>query len=820
MFIFDRSLKNLFRLTLAIVVFTIAVFTIFTLFFEKKHLETEVLSSLLRSVEEQQQLIERNIDKVGQLSLGPELEEALNFYVADNFEKLQRTYIIDSDGFLLWGTNNAHAENFLPSMLLSIASERDQKALSYKNYLNDNVFGAYSWINNDRWLIINEVNKAEVLASFYQKAIILLIISLILILLFSHFHYKIYNQINKPIETLVSSVASLNKGKSDIYFNKGIIANIPTEFQLLFNKFNELSNSVKKNENDINKMERSFLSLVSSSNHAIILADKNMKVLLWNKGAESIFQFKQEEIEGKSFLSIIPEQFKDQHQCAFINPKLNQEKLIVGSTLELAGLKKDGTEFPIELSVASWEFNNETFFYGIIRDISRRKDAEKVIFSRNTRFQSAFENSGVGIALATQEGNFVYFNPAFKELLKFNESELLKMKFSEITYEDDLHKDKLLFEKLITKKIDKYQVTKRYLRKDKSVIWVCLTISNVELPSNAEKYIIVMTEDITSKKNTEEALSRSEEYLSHIVETIPSGVIIIDVSGTITFANSMASEILNLNRRKLLDGKFNVFNLEVRNISGELFNNNNLCLDIIIEKRKQVKNLELVIKRVDGMLAPISVNATPLIEEEKVTGILVSIVDISQRVKMEQNLRRANENLAELSMTDALTGIGNRRHFNAVFDREWSRHLRNKMWLSIIIVDIDHFKEFNDTYGHQQGDECLKLVATSLETSIRRPCDFVSRYGGEEFIVVLPETTIEGALHVGERIRKEIEKLNIPHQSSKTASVVTVSGGVAATSFSNGYSLAFQKRFIEDADKALYQAKMLGRNRVEAILKG
>lgn len=181
-------------------------------------------------------------------------------------------------------------------------------------------------------------------------------------------------------------------------------------------------------------------------------------------------------------------------------------------------------------------------------------------------------------------------------------------------------------------------------------------------------------------------------------------------------------------------------------------------------------------------------------------------------VRVMKELAEANEHLKRVSSLDGLTGIANRRRFDEVLDNEWRRCKREGRPLSLVMFDIDYFKSFNDTYGHQKGDECLKRVAETTERALRRPGDLAARYGGEEFAIVLPNTVVEGALLIGEMVRVAVEALGIPHSTSQVATHVTVSVGVA-WNFTEEKESA--DKLIAAADNALYQAKKNGRNRVE-----
>lgn len=192
-------------------------------------------------------------------------------------------------------------------------------------------------------------------------------------------------------------------------------------------------------------------------------------------------------------------------------------------------------------------------------------------------------------------------------------------------------------------------------------------------------------------------------------------------------------------------------------------------------------------------------------------GLLAGKFDsMLERLKNDTHKReQLEEELLQISLTDALTGIANRRVFDELMEKEWRRCMRSGSPLSLALIDIDYFKLFNDNYGHQAGDDCLKNVANSLATSVRRASDFLARYGGDEFIIIMPETDINGARYVGENIRKTIEALKISHQYSKISQFVTISVGVSSVVPNKNIST---KDLIKKTDEALYKAKKLGCN--------
>ncbi|WP_426135788.1 sensor domain-containing diguanylate cyclase [Pseudomonas sp. PWP3-1b2] len=188
---------------------------------------------------------------------------------------------------------------------------------------------------------------------------------------------------------------------------------------------------------------------------------------------------------------------------------------------------------------------------------------------------------------------------------------------------------------------------------------------------------------------------------------------------------------------------------------------------------------------------------------------------IQRLLGAEEELRLAHGNLEHIAKTDSLTGLPNRRCFDATLAQEWSRACRTGNSIALILIDIDWFKQYNDHYGHVVGDECLRQVAALIDKNINRPADLAARYGGEEFVILLPETELAGAVKVAEQVRSAIEAAKIEHVGS-AAGRLTISAGVIS-SHQRGVLVAMD--LLEKADCFLYRAKKLGRNRVEHQLR-
>ncbi|HAN21176.1 MAG TPA: diguanylate cyclase response regulator [Clostridiales bacterium] len=212
-------------------------------------------------------------------------------------------------------------------------------------------------------------------------------------------------------------------------------------------------------------------------------------------------------------------------------------------------------------------------------------------------------------------------------------------------------------------------------------------------------------------------------------------------------------------------------------------------------------------------------------EEDEINGFNLGAMDyitkpfspvvVKARVNTHLELKRHRDYLEGISYLDGLTGIPNRRKFNSYLGLSWNDAIQESMPVSMILIDIDNFKLFNDNYGHLEGDNCLTQIAQALSKTLVRKNDFVARYGGEEFVCVLPNTNLEGALLIAEKLRLSVVNLQIPHIYSYTENIVTVSLGVATVIPDANSSCSL---LIKSADDALYKSKESGKNKVCTLI--
>ncbi len=212
-------------------------------------------------------------------------------------------------------------------------------------------------------------------------------------------------------------------------------------------------------------------------------------------------------------------------------------------------------------------------------------------------------------------------------------------------------------------------------------------------------------------------------------------------------------------------------------------------------------------------------------EEDETRGLEIGAVDyitkpfsmaiVKARVRTHLELKRHRDMLENLSSLDGLTGIPNRRRFDEFLELEWKQAVRDASYLSLIMIDIDYFKKYNDNYGHCAGDDCLRRVAITLSESVNRPSDLVARYGGEEFAAVLPKTDPEGALFIADTMHSCIRQLRIPHSHSEIGDFLSISLGAASIIPTRNTS---SSTLINGGDRALYQAKRSGRNQLKSLI--
>ncbi len=345
----------------------------------------------------------------------------------------------------------------------------------------------------------------------------------------------------------------------------------------------------------------------------------------------------------------------------------------------------------------------------------------------------------------------------------------------------------------------------------------------------------------TELKTLNRALLQSESRLSQFLEALPIGISVHRSDGTIAYVNKTGRSLLGLDPSSPNVPYLDHYAENLYRVgSNQRYDPSRLPLTRALQGEQiAIDNLEL---KKGSTRIPLEIQATPIFDEDgNIRYAITALQDITERKQtqtllnnynqilreqvkartrsLEQEIRErkrtqtalqaANLELQNLSRVDSLTQVANRRYFDEHLDQEWNRLIREKLPLSLVFCDVDCFKLYNDTYGHQAGDECLCAVARCLHDIAKRPRDLVARYGGEEFAVILPNTPQSGAIIVAQKIQAGIKALEIEHLTSKVSQTITLSMGIATiVPIAN----VLPTQLTAAADQALYQAKSNGRD--------
>ncbi len=352
------------------------------------------------------------------------------------------------------------------------------------------------------------------------------------------------------------------------------------------------------------------------------------------------------------------------------------------------------------------------------------------------------------------------------------------------------------------------------LKKDGRTFPLDLSVSQMEL--GGEIHFCGITRDLSERKLFEKNLKNLHERNRQILESAGEGIYGVDLNGKTTFVNSSALKMLGYKIEEMLDCPQHKM-IHHTKFDGSPYPIEECPIFASFKDGKVHREDNEVFWRKDGTSFPVEYISNPIVENGIIKGAVVTFKDITARKNMEMELHNRkieleekNKLLEKLSYHDPLTGIPNRRLFEEVLKREWSRCERVKLPISVIVLDIDFFKQFNDSYGHPAGDRCLKIVANKIQSMLKRPGDIVARIGGEEFAVILPMTETQGAAIVAQRFCDAIRKLKITVKLGASQKNITISLGVASQTPKPGVA----QTLVKNADTALYQAKNSGRDRV------
>jgi len=418
--------------------------------------------------------------------------------------------------------------------------------------------------------------------------------------------------------------------------------------------------------------------------------------------------------------------------------------------------------------------------------------ADPVPFSEEL-FRAAIEGSSSAVLITDKTGTIVYANQAFTDMSGYSADEAIGQNagfyasgsttpevFAEMWAEVSQGKD--------------WRGELQNRRKDGTLYWESLTITPIRNSDGNITHFISLKNDMTARRDAERRLRRNEAQMNTILENVGARIYMIGADFKYQYANREVCEALGKSQEEIV-GK-SIEDFFSPDIAQALMVNNRT----VFEKRETVRTVEQVETVLDEQERYFWAVKVPLFDEnDEVYALLGMSTDITERKHLEDKLHY-------LAMMDGLTGLFNRRHFLELAEKEARRTARYNQKLGFLMIDIDHFKRINDTFGHATGDRALQEFSKVLEHAVRE-ADFVARYGGEEFVVALPETTLPGSGVLAERIRAAVEKIEVKTDDGKIARFTASIGGTHLLSEGDTAEQALSR-----ADKALYEAKKNGRN--------
>lgn len=605
-------------------------------------------------------------------------------------------------------------------------------------------------------------------------------------------------------------------------------------------------------ESTLRDSEARFKALFQGAPDAIVITDKNSRIVLVNNQTITLFGYSIDELMGNSIDIVIPERYREayyKYQKAFID----EIETRPGISLPLNGIRKNKREISIEIALSPVKIPSGVIFTNIIRDLTIRKEAEEQL-----RLQSvALESAANGIVITDRNGNIQWVNPAFTKMTGYSADDvhgknprILKSGM----VPQDIYSN--LWKTILSGNVWHGELINR--RKDGSIITEEQTIAPVRDSSGHVIHFIAIKQDITERKHSEEALSKRSDQIDTLNRVMRSLSSTLDISKVLDMILHEIQQVIPYDSasvwlckgdtleiiaahgfsdpESLIGTSFDLSSKDNPNtqviqtrmplIEGDVYSTYNTFSNGVQTRYKNRgwMGVPMIIgDRVVGMLA-FDKNAPNFYTQEQSQFALAFAAqaaiaienarlysdaqkELTEKIEAEEKLLKLQKELEEQAIRDSLTGLYNRRFLDETLSRELSRAERDKYSVSIVMLDLDHFKMFNDTYGHDVGDMMLKQLGKLLSSQVRAG-DIACRFGGEEFVVVMPKASLSVAKQRANDWRMKFESQILIHEGEVLNA--TLSAGVAVYPLHGTTS----DEIIRKADQAMYAAKAAGRNLV------
>ena len=543
----------------------------------------------------------------------------------------------------------------------------------------------------------------------------------------------------------------------------------------------------KEIEAALRDSEQKFRAIFDNAMVGMLLIDlRNKRFSDGNKMICQMLGYSHEEIRNLGVLDIYPETVRPHIIEGF--EKLTREDITPVEDLPLK--RRDGSIFYAVVNFSPVTLSGKDYLIGLFRDITKRRQAEELTERLNGRNELVLNAAGEGIFGLDIEGKHTFVNPSAAKMLGYTVEELVGINSHGLFHykkeDGSPYPDTECPIYAAYKDGKAHNVTDEVFWRKDGTSFPVEYVSTPIIENGKISGAVVTFRDITKRRRAERELLDEEAYLRTLMASIQAGVMVIDVEKhRIVDVNEAAAHLIGAPKEEIIGQECHEYVCPAER---------GKCP--ILDLKQVIDNTERLLINKKCERIPILKTVVPITIKKR-KYLLESFIDISDRKRMEQELEK-------LAVTDSLTQAYNRTKFEEVIKREMERARRHGMPLSLAMFDVDHFKEVNDTYGHDAGDYVLKTLTQIARKNIR-DIDYVVRWGGEEFIVIALDTDSEGAHVLAEKIRKAIEKYTFDEVGR-----ITVSFGI--TQFKKDDT---EDTFVKRTDDAMYHAKEKGRNRVE-----
>ncbi|MGV2938942.1 PAS domain S-box protein [Mesobacillus sp. LC4] len=536
-------------------------------------------------------------------------------------------------------------------------------------------------------------------------------------------------------------------------------------------------------------------SLILSANKGIVITTPEGKIRAVSDSFTRLTGYLKESVIGKN-----PRLWKSHSYTPIFYKRMWDSIMTRGCWEgELWNKRKDGSHYLMKVNIFSIlnEERELVNYLAVYTDLSEVERLSQQLKEREEQYRTLVELSPNAIIL-TQYDQIVYANPHTEALFGSNLKEIIGKPVGSFFINHPNLVSRLDFnDKTVISFEDQFKKEDSYID---------IEVSSSLITYQGEKAVLTVIKEITKRKSMERALRESEEQYRFIAENSSDMIGRLSREGKIIYISPSSKRILGYKNDELIGTNLygKIHPEDGQQLLDQYGNPNELSGIVTSSYRMRHKN---------GSYIWAETTARPVKDKSgKSSGMMFATRDVTARRTIENQLRESNSLLRKLSSLDGLTEIYNRRAFDEFLITEWSFACKQKTALSLLFLDIDYFKNYNDTYGHIQGDNCLKSVARELERFFHEKGYFAARYGGEEFAVVLPNTEAPRASQLADEFRSIIQMMNIEHLNSKVSRSVTISIGIACV---NPIHQHDHQQILEFADRALYKAKQNGRNRIE-----